>query len=68
MAIFEKTFADKVNYRTADKCCLNCDWMAWSIDCSGPCTNPETHAKTDAIVDDCGVCNLWKKKEKSSDE
>ena len=44
MAIFEKTFADKVNYRTADKCCLNCDWMAWSIDCSGPCTNPETHA------------------------
>lgn len=62
MAIFEKGFADKVNYRVADKCCAPCGWMEWCRNCCGPCTNPKTFAKNHPIVDDCGLCDLWEPK------
>ena len=74
MAIFTKGVAEKVHYRTADRCCANCAWMEWSRDCCGPCYNPviTTQSLTAiAIVDDCGVCDLWEQrmdKEEDDDE
>ena len=69
MAIFSKGIAEKIHYRTADKCCANCAWLAWSRDCSGPCGNPVIAKQSPtSIVDDCGVCDLWEQRMNREEE